>query len=100
MRTNIDIEDKLMRQAMKATGAKTKKAAVEESLRKVVQLKKQERILRWRGKIRWEGDLKSMRESRFLNKEGFFEQDIQEETVKANEARQGERPARDSSPSR
>lgn len=73
MRTNIEIDDKLMRQAMKATGAKTKKAAVEASLRKVVQLKAQERILRWFGKIHWEGDLNAMRESRFLNEEGFHD---------------------------
>jgi Arc/MetJ family transcription regulator len=67
MRTNIDIDDKLMKQAMKATGATTKKAAVEAALRKVVQLKAQEGILKWRGKIKWEGDLAAMREGRFLN---------------------------------
>ena len=39
MRTNIDIDDKLMRQAMKATGAATKKAAVESALRKLIALK-------------------------------------------------------------
>ena len=44
MRTNIDIDDKLMKQAMKATGATTKKAAVEAALRQVVQLKKQAKI--------------------------------------------------------
>ncbi|UWZ83882.1 type II toxin-antitoxin system VapB family antitoxin [Occallatibacter riparius] len=65
MRTNIDIDDKLMKAAMKATGATTKKAAVEAALRKVVQLKKQERILRLFGKVQWEGDLDAMRESRF-----------------------------------
>jgi Arc/MetJ family transcription regulator len=73
MRTNIDIDDKLMKQAMKATGATTKKAAVEAALRKVVQLKKQERIRDWFGKIDWEGDLNAMRENRFpdvLNDDG------------------------------
>ncbi|HTX76741.1 MAG TPA: type II toxin-antitoxin system VapB family antitoxin [Terracidiphilus sp.] len=65
MRTNIDIDDRLMKQAMKATGAKTKKAAVDAALRKVVQLKKQERILKWFGKIDWEGDLQAMRANRF-----------------------------------
>lgn len=72
MRTNIDIDDKLMKQAMKATGAATKKAAVEASLRQTVQLKAQERIRRWRGKIQWDGDLNASRASRFLNAEGFF----------------------------
>jgi Arc/MetJ family transcription regulator len=65
MRTNIDIDDKLMKAAMKATGAATKKAAVEAALHKVVQLKKQERILQLFGKVQWEGDLDAMRESRF-----------------------------------
>jgi Arc/MetJ family transcription regulator len=55
MRTNIDIDDKLMKAAMKATGAKTKKAAVEAALREVVQLRKQARIGDLRGKIVWRG---------------------------------------------
>jgi len=73
MRTNIDIDDKLMKAAMKATGAKTKKAAVEAALRKVVQLKKQERILRLFGKVQWEGNLDEMRESRFPEWHGLDE---------------------------
>jgi Arc/MetJ family transcription regulator len=67
MRTNIDIDDKLMKQAMKATGATTKKGAVEAALLRVVQLKKQEGFKKLRGKVRWEGDLDAMREGRFLN---------------------------------
>ena len=67
MRTNIDIDDKLMRQAMRATGAPTKKAAVEAALRKVVELKKQEGIKKLRGKVQWVGDLDAMREGRFMN---------------------------------
>jgi Arc/MetJ family transcription regulator len=55
MRTNIDIDDKLMRQAMKATGATTKKAAVEASLRQVVHLKEQARIRKLFGKVAWRG---------------------------------------------
>ncbi|MGB7548051.1 MAG: type II toxin-antitoxin system VapB family antitoxin [Terracidiphilus sp.] len=73
MRTNIEIDDKLMRQAMKATGASTKKAAVEAALRKVVQLKKQEGIKKLRGKVQWAGDLDAMREGRFMNWEEDFE---------------------------
>lgn len=45
MRTNIDIDDKLMRQAMKATGAGTKKAAVEASLRKLLEVHANERAM-------------------------------------------------------
>jgi len=69
MRTNIDIDDKLMKQAMKATGATTKKAAVEAALRQVVQLKKQAKIRDLFGKVQWEGDLDAMREGRFLSSE-------------------------------
>jgi len=67
MRTNVEIDDELMRKAIAASGKSTKKAAVEEALRLVVQLKKQEGILKWFGKIPWQGDLDAMREGRFLN---------------------------------
>ena len=67
MRTNIDIDDVLMKQAMKVGKASTKKATVEAALRTFVRLKKQEGIRRWRGKIHWEGDLLAMREGRFLD---------------------------------
>jgi Arc/MetJ family transcription regulator len=55
MRTNIDIDDKLMKQAMKTTGAKTKRAAVEACMRQAVQLKAQTRILNLFGKGVWRG---------------------------------------------
>ena len=55
MRTNIDIDDTLMEQAMEATGATTKKAAVEASMRLAVQLKAQAGIGKWFGKIAWRG---------------------------------------------
>jgi Arc/MetJ family transcription regulator len=64
MRTNIVIDDKLMRQAMKATGLSTKRAVVEEGLRLLIHVQGQEGIRRLRGKIEWEGDLNVMRESR------------------------------------
>lgn len=64
MRTNIDIEDKLMRATMKATGATTKKAAVEASMRLAVQLHKQGEAIRKLRGLGWEGDLDEMRESR------------------------------------
>ena len=51
MRTNIDIDDKLMKQAMKATGAATKKATVEAALRQIVQIKAQGAIRKLRGKV-------------------------------------------------
>lgn len=63
MRTNIDIDDKLLSDAMSATGAKTKREAVELGLAALVRLKKQERIRRFRGKLRWKGDLDEMRQN-------------------------------------
>ena len=65
MRTNIEIDDDLMRQAIRLSGLPTKKAVVEEALRLVVQLKRQEGIARLFGKVQWEGNLDQMRESRF-----------------------------------
>lgn len=61
MRTNIEIDEKLLREAMKATGLKTKKATVEEGLKLIVTLKNQEKIKSFRGKLNWEGDLEKMR---------------------------------------
>jgi Arc/MetJ family transcription regulator len=64
MRTNIDIDDELMRQAIAASNAPTKKAAVEEALRLLVKLNSQASIRKWRGKIPWEGDLEASRQNR------------------------------------
>lgn len=61
MRTNIEIDDKLMDDALKATGLKTKKEAVELGLKTLIRLKKQERIKQFRGKLEWSGDLDDMR---------------------------------------
>jgi Arc/MetJ family transcription regulator len=57
MRTNIDIDDRLMRQAMRSSGARTKRAVVEEGLRLLIQTKGQASIRRLRGKVAWHGDL-------------------------------------------
>ncbi len=64
MRTNIVIDDKLMSDALKATGLSTKKEAVEMGLKTLIRLKKQERIRRFKGKLSWEGDLVEMRNTR------------------------------------
>ena len=61
MRTNIEIDDKLMADAMKATGLKTKRETVEESLRLLTQMRVQQELLSLRGKIKWIGDLDEMR---------------------------------------
>ena len=67
MRTNIEIDDELMKQAMKASNAATKKGVVEDGLRLAVRLKAQEGIRALRGKVKWEGNLDEMRQGRFLN---------------------------------
>ncbi|MBM3509391.1 MAG: type II toxin-antitoxin system VapB family antitoxin [Alphaproteobacteria bacterium] len=64
MRTNIVIDDALMREAMRRSGCKTKRAAVEEALRLMVRLCKQADIRKLRGKLRWRGSLDDMRRDR------------------------------------
>ena len=59
MRTNIDIDDELLAEAMQLTGCKTKKALVEEALRRLVQLKRQAKIADYFGKLPWDGDLEA-----------------------------------------
>ena len=61
MRTNIIIDDKLMSNALKISGLKTKKEAVEEGLRLLVKLKEQAKLRKLRGKLKWEGNLDKMR---------------------------------------
>ncbi len=61
MRTNIVIDDKLMSDALRVTGLRTKREAVELGLRTVLRLSKQAEIRRLRGKIQWQGDLDAMR---------------------------------------
>ena len=64
MRTNIVIDDTLMKEVLKATGLKTKREAVELGLKTLLRLKKQERIRAFKGKLLWEGDLDAMRTDR------------------------------------
>jgi Arc/MetJ family transcription regulator len=61
MRTNIEIDDKLMQQAMRVSKTRTKKAAVEAALQLMVRLDAQAGIRKLRGKIQWEGDLEESR---------------------------------------
>ena len=61
MRTNIDIDDRLMEEAMKSSGSRTKRAAVEAGLRLLIRTRSQDSIRKLRGKIKWEGDLEHSR---------------------------------------
>ena len=63
MRTNIDIDNKLMNEAIKVSGLKTKKETVELGLKTLVRLKKQKNIRRFRGQLEWTGNLDDMRTS-------------------------------------
>ncbi len=64
MRTNIVIDDKLMADALKLTGAKTKREAVELGLKALIRLNKQQAIKKFKGKLKWDSDLDSMRLNR------------------------------------
>ena len=61
MRTNIVIDDRLMTDAMAASGARTKREVVELGLKTLLQLRRQEGIRAFRGRLAWEGDLDAMR---------------------------------------
>ncbi len=61
MRTNIVIDDELMKESLRLTGLRTKREAVELGLRTLVRLKQQAGIKDFRGKLHWDGDLDAMR---------------------------------------
>jgi Arc/MetJ family transcription regulator len=61
MRTNIVIDDKLMADALKASGCETKKEVVEQGLKLLVLRSQQQELRKLRGKVMWEGDLDEMR---------------------------------------
>jgi Arc/MetJ family transcription regulator len=63
VRTNIDLDEALVRRAARLTSLKTKREIVHRGLELLVKLKEQERIRRYRGKLRWRGDLDSSRRS-------------------------------------
>ena len=63
-RTNIDIEDRLIRQARRLTGLKTKKAVVGRALEELVRIETRKGILRFYGSGIWKGDLKALRRNR------------------------------------
>lgn len=64
MRTNIEIDDMLMAEAQKASGCATKKQTVEEALRLMVKLRRQQEVVSAFGKYRWRGNLARSRQGR------------------------------------
>jgi Arc/MetJ family transcription regulator len=61
MRTNVVIDDKLMSRALRSSGCRTKRSAIESGLRLLVQVNSQKKLRTLRGKITWDGDLEEMR---------------------------------------
>ncbi|MDR6565757.1 MULTISPECIES: type II toxin-antitoxin system VapB family antitoxin [Chitinophaga] len=60
-KTNIDLDDKLIKEAMKLNKGKTKEEVVNEALRKYILGINQRKFLDLKGKIEWDGDLNEMR---------------------------------------
>ena len=65
MRITVDIDERLIRRAMRCSGTPTKKATVEAALRLLIETRAQPAIARLRGKVRWEGNLNQSRLARF-----------------------------------
>ncbi len=61
IRTNVVLDQDLVQEALELTGLKTKRAVIEEALRVLTSLKRQERIRELRGQLHWEGDLDTLR---------------------------------------
>jgi Arc/MetJ family transcription regulator len=66
MRITIEIDDDLMTEALKVSGHTTKKATVDEALRLLVKLRRQDAIKDAFGKYRWRGNLDRSRKGRRL----------------------------------
>jgi Arc/MetJ family transcription regulator len=66
MRTNIEIDDKLIAEARRITGLSTKKAIVERALQELVRREREREVLEYFGKLKWEGDLDAMRQGRIF----------------------------------
>ncbi len=64
MRTNIEIDDELMKEALALSGVKTKKEVVEMALRMLIEVDNQADILTLKGKVEWKGDLSRSRRGR------------------------------------
>jgi len=61
MRTNIELDDELMLQALQLSKINTKKEVIHEALKNYVGLMKRKQLLELKGKVKWEGDIKEMR---------------------------------------
>ena len=66
-RTNIELDEKLVKEAMRLFGKKTKKELVNFALNELIRREKTKGILSLEGKVKWEGDLREMRKGRFAS---------------------------------
>jgi Arc/MetJ family transcription regulator len=69
MRTNVVLDDDLIERARQLTGIKTKREVIQEALRTLIQLREQGQLRELRGKLKWEGDLDSLRTRRLSEEE-------------------------------
>ena len=65
MRTNVIIDEKIIKKALNYTGLKTKKEVINYALQELIKRKERKEILKFAGKLHWEEDLNEMREGRF-----------------------------------
>ena len=73
MRTNIVLEENLINQAMRLTGLRTKRAAVEAGLQLLIQTYSQAGVRTLRGQVNWEGDLEKSRAGRVAENQPPYE---------------------------
>ncbi|MEE9230673.1 MAG: type II toxin-antitoxin system VapB family antitoxin [Acidobacteriota bacterium] len=64
MRTNLELDEELIKRAKRLTGLETEQAVVHEALRVLVRFREQEGVKPLRGKLRWEGSLDDQRNAR------------------------------------
>lgn len=63
-RTNVVLDDKLVEECQKLTGIRTRRALIDYALHEILRRGRQKRLLELKGKVAWEGDLSSWRETR------------------------------------
>ena len=63
-RTNIDLDDRLVEEGLRVFKCKTKKELINLALTELLKSEKRKEILKFRGRLKWEGDLEEMRRSR------------------------------------
>jgi Arc/MetJ family transcription regulator len=63
-RTNVVLDDELVRECQKLTGIQTRRALIDYALHEVRRRGRQKQLLKLKGSVKWEGDLPEWREAR------------------------------------